>query len=361
MMTLWFLAGLAALGATGLGGQTSHVEREPAGQKVVRRGAEAITIDTGSPAAEVQFADAGKTLLAAASERWQKGSPGGSGGRLLRIDLLSRRTHNLITNLGDIAIGTVPISPGGRAVASRVGGPSGFSYRVQVWDVSTGKVLFATPEVDDSDWRKTGLMAISFSADGDQMLTLQRGGLAEVWGIRSKTRLHSLRLIQSGKIENATLSPSGRLIASVGEDGVLRLWDVKTGKDQELDDNVTCHHLAFSPDGGMLAVATNEGIDLWVVSTRKKSRQLTGQPGFVYSLAFNRDGSRLASGPIQAGQRRADWRGTVQVWDVKTGHPLDALGDLRGSIVSVAFSADGRQVAACSTEEPVIRMWRLAR
>jgi WD40 repeat protein len=70
-------------------------------------------------------------------------------------------------------------------------------------------------------------------------------------------------------------SLDGRLLATAGDDGVLRLWDLATGTE--------LHHLggpgdrltgvAFSPDGRMLAATADDAdIRLWILAELRRNR-----------------------------------------------------------------------------------------
>src|SRR5262249_17383738 len=66
--------------------------------------------------------------------------------------------------------------------------------------------------------------------------------------------------------------------------------------------------VAFSPGDQMLATAIEDGtIKLWDMSTRNVKATLTGHRAGTWSIAYNRDGSRLVS----AGDDN-----TARVWDL---------------------------------------------
>jgi glucose repression regulatory protein TUP1 len=70
----------------------------------------------------------------------------------------------------------------------------------------------------------------------------------------------------------------------------------------------------------------------------------------VWALAFSPDGKVLVSGD-------GDWNraGPVKVWDAATG---EARGELprTGEVLCVAFSADGKRLAAGSWDR-MVRVW----
>src|SRR2546429_3629670 len=90
--------------------------------------------------------------------------------------------------------------------------------------------------------------------------------------------------------------------------------------------------VAFSPDGKILASGAFDGIiKLWDVQSGKELRTLLGRSGLFgaewfspshYLLSFSQDGKTLAS--ISGG-------GTIKIWDVESGKALETFSG-RGSV-----------------------------
>jgi len=157
-------------------------------------------------------------------------------------------------------------------------------------------------------------------------------------------------------VSDAAFSRDGRQVASVDYDGVVKVWDVQTGREvlriQAHDKPAAC--VAFSPDGHYLATGGRDRtIKIWDVDTRQSIRILQGHQDPITSVAFSPHGRRLAS--ASGGGADALDR-TVKVWDVATGQALLTLeGHLRPG-GKVVFSPDGRCLASACGDRTV-KLW----
>ncbi|WP_308257133.1 nSTAND1 domain-containing NTPase [Saccharothrix luteola] len=138
------------------------------------------------------------------------------------------------------------------------------------------------------------------------------------------------------------LSPNdiarGSLLSTFGTPYATRL----TGH----DDSVNA--VAASPDGLLLATASSDRtIRLTEVTDPHHPRQAGTLPATAHAVAFSPDGRTLAAGGD----------GAVLRWDVAGLNPLPGLTGGPGAVTSVAFSPDSRTLAA-STDHTV-RLWDL--
>ncbi|MFI6823754.1 WD40 repeat domain-containing protein [Micromonospora sp. NPDC050187] len=80
-----------------------------------------------------------------------------------------------------------------------------------------------------------------------------------------------LAMLVGGSVWSCAFSPNGTLLATAGNDLVIRLWDPGTGR---LHGTLAAHtrrvwSVAFSPDSSMLASAGDDGtVRLWTSRTR---------------------------------------------------------------------------------------------
>jgi WD40 repeat protein len=155
------------------------------------------------------------------------------------------------------------------------------------------------------------------------------------------------------------ISPDGRRLASFGfswdpdgerQLGHVKLWNVATGEAEGPLERPPdpIRGAAFSPDGGRLAVADDQGsIRVWDVATRRELHCFAGHTVAARCVAFSPDGRLLASG---------DQGGAVIVRDAATGQSRQVLKGHPEAVITVAFSPDGKRLLSAYPEEGV-KVW----
>ncbi len=147
------------------------------------------------------------------------------------------------------------------------------------------------------------------------------------------------------------------MLASAGDDNVLRLWDVVAGEPYPLtghEDQITC--LAWSPNGELLASgSTDKSICIWDPSARTLLKTLVGHTGRITSVSFSHDGSLLASKSID---------GTIRLWRSDNWELLTVLeeaAEIPGGLYTpgIAFHPRELILATLGDENAKIRIWKL--
>ena len=196
--------------------------------------------------------------------------------------------------------GQTIVTAGGDSLLYRPG-------EVVAWKVADGS------RIGEFVGHPTAVWAVKFSADGKLLATAGYDGLVRVWDVDTRQPKHDLKK-HKGWARAVAFSPDGTRLASAGEDGAIVLWDPATGGEVK---SIAAHAgaatcLAFSPDGKPLAT-------------------LAGHKDWVTSFAFSTDGSRIVSGGID---------GAVKLWDTAARGEQEGPEKATSSVWTVAFAPD---------------------
>ncbi len=99
----------------------------------------------------------------------------------------------------------------------------------------------------------------------------------------------------------------------------------------------------------MATASWDHSIKLWDAETGKETANLVGSDSSVYALAFSADGRQLAAATAQ---------GSVSLWDMKTKKRVQEVGKHADAVWAVAFSSDGKYLASGSSDKTA-KLWPL--
>ncbi|HLG38472.1 MAG TPA: hypothetical protein VI461_02350, partial [Chitinophagaceae bacterium] len=101
--------------------------------------------------------------------------------------------------------------------------------------------------------------------------------------------------------------------------------------------------IAVSTDGKYLATGSaDSSIIIWDADNYLPVKQITGHKGQVTTLSFSPDGKTLLSGSTDK---------TLRLWNITEGKEIRNYNtEFRQGIYQSVFSADGKNIAACSWE-----------
>lgn len=124
-------------------------------------------------------------------------------------------------------------------------------------------------------------------------------GEIQLWDLEAGERRYSVTAHRDRRMAKLACSPDGRTLASGGEDGLVRLWELATGRERlalRHFSEVQC--VAFSSTGEHLVTGTwHGGLYLWSLSSGKELQVIdaNGRNGGVWGVAFSPSGDTIAA------------------------------------------------------------------
>jgi WD40 repeat protein len=174
-------------------------------------------------------------------------------------------------------------------------------------------------------------------------------------------RFGSTRLRHVGMVEALAWSPSGKLLASAGQDDTVRIWDAATGRLVRLIPQRT-NFLAFLPDGEVLVAAALGEIRSWEIATGKELLRLElldeqerrYQVADLASIVRRTDFAISPDGRLLVTATQSRRRGDpVEVWDLRTSqHRFSLKSAFR--LWYAAFTPDGKRIVTADTRKSVV-------
>lgn len=179
----------------------------------------------------------------------------------------------------------VVFAPNGRVLFS-----GGNDKTVRRWDVREGV------QTGLFEGHRDSINRLAVSSDGSAVASIDWQGGLRVWDGDGEPRWILPGHGQFGL--DVAFTRDGRFLASIGRDGLAKLWSMETGEElRRLVLQATPQSVAISPDGQLLAVgqAARGVVELWDVSTEMFLGEHEVHSGRVWSVAFSPDGKTLAT------------------------------------------------------------------
>jgi WD40 repeat protein len=220
------------------------------------------------------------------------------------------------------------LSPNGRQLATEHYGPKS---AVRLWDTDSCRILRDL----STDYVPLGA---SWSADGALLATGVAFDGVWLWRTDGGTLVRKLGAPPSG-YDRPAWSPNGVLLATVNNERAVQVWEVGSGKLRRTLPGKGGRP-TFSPDGKWLAVAVDREVRCYDVGTGEPGPAFAGADRPIDAVAWSPDGKTLAAA---TDSRR------LFLWDTQSGKLKQEcdLGSAPGSGVGLlSWREDGSALIA---------------
>jgi WD40 repeat protein len=172
--------------------------------------------------------------------------------------------------------------------------------RIVLWDAKTAEEVKILPAFDKR------ITAFTFTPDAATLLV---GGTGPIHRIsiadgKKEGELAGHKVV----VACLRLTPDGKLLASTGGDGLLRLWDIEDWSEVRKVElrAVGVLQIAIAPQGDVITVGADHLIQTFSIRDGKLVDRIETPVKGVYGLAFSPDGRYLANAAAD---------GKVRVWE----------------------------------------------
>lgn len=214
---------------------------------------------------------------------------------------------------------------------------------VKIWDIEKGELKKTLTN------HKNSVYGLSYNAKGDKFATASYDGVARIWDDKTKERINTFKEHMLG-IDDIILTADGRVI-TCSQDRTIKIWDSKTSKiyaDTQVHKTVKIKtkSLSLNPNGKEFISSSTDGIiKAWDVVTGKEIRSKKLDTGTINSISYNHDGNLIGIAGADKSVR------------ILKSNNFEQLHEMRGhtwNVNSVVFSPDDKYLISGSTDKKVI-------
>ncbi len=191
--------------------------------------------------------------------------------------------------------------------------------------------------------------SLAFVLETDKLVSGDGNGNIKVWNLQNNNLERQLQT-DSASIWALAASPNGQTLVSSGQDRRIIVWNLATGEPNGIiSQERIVYALAFSPDGILASGGEDNIVKIWNVKDRTFLKSFEGHQDAVRAIVVSPDGKYLISG---------SWDKTIKVWELESGKLITTFKGHKDRVVTVAISNDSRTVFSGSIDN-TIKVWSI--
>ena len=272
----------------------------------------------------------------------------GSNAAFLSNTSLVRSGGNIIPNttrLWDLATGEHKVLNISTENFKIVCSPDGKELACQ--DLENNVSLYSLDTHESQQIPGSYISEFAFSPNSKMVAAFDEDG-AYIWNTDERTQLHHFECVKPTEL---AFSSDGKAVFCVSKNGTVQLFDMGTKSPH------TCINFsrsdgvqsAFSPARTSIAIFSNGSLDIWQLSTGRKTISLLGADlGNYIEIVWSSKGDQVA----------AVSEGCINIWNVETGALINII-ETQNEKIRWDLSPDGRSVVTCAMFEREFQAWDL--
>jgi len=240
---------------------------------------------------------------------------------------------------------------------------AGHGGEVTAVDVSTDGTLTATACVDklvrlfnengDSVRNLPALeqpaTAVAISADKSLVSAADEAGTIRIFAGGDGSEKGKLRG-HVGPVRDVAFHPAGDRLATAGEDGTVRIWQMPQIAKQISGHGATVRQMLLSDDGELLVTGSDDkSVRIWKAADGESAGNIGGQPQAITAVAISKDKSTVAAG---------DGQGNVRIVQASGGAVKGELKAHETAVTGLALHPSGKLLIT-SGADGKLRWWEL--
>ncbi|WP_016952361.1 caspase family protein [Anabaena sp. PCC 7108] len=241
--------------------------------------------------------------------------------------------------------------------------------RIQVI-AALGRAIYDLKEMNSLEGHRSAIKNVGFSPDRKTLASVDDDGVIKLWNSDGTLRqtIHG----HSRYVNGISFSPDGKMFASASGDGTVKLWNLADSKliQTFLGHSRAVNKIIFSTDGKNLVSASDDGsIKVWSLDGSLLRTIKVGSS--VKDITFSPDGKFLASSETNGGRDKLkdgtidnSKDGIIKLWNWNSADekpiktiPTKQCNNTKCTIWAVRFSPDGKFLATAS-ENRTIKLWK---